>query len=87
MGSYPIEDNSNGKLYWELLKLYNQRTLSVCRANGIYTIDLASLLPKSSKYFYDNYHFNNEGCKKISEIIYDSLSPFLAKREYKHLAK
>ncbi|HEX6181381.1 MAG TPA: SGNH/GDSL hydrolase family protein [Chitinophagaceae bacterium] len=87
MGSYPLEDNSNGKLNWTLLQLYNQKTLAVCKANGIYTIDLASLLPMSSRYFYDNYHHTNEGCKKISEIIYDILSPMLAKKELKHLVK
>jgi hypothetical protein len=32
-------------------------------------IDLARLLPKSTKYFYDAFHYNNIGCKKINELI------------------
>ena len=87
MGSLAIEENSNGKLIWALFQLYNQKTLAVCKEKGIYTIDLATLLPKSSRYFYDNIHYNNEGCKKISEIIYDSLSPMVARKESRHLGK
>jgi hypothetical protein len=43
-------------------------------------VDLARELPKSSRYFYDNVHYTNEGAERVAEIIYSSACPYLAKR-------
>lgn len=49
-------------------------------------IDLARELPKSSKYFYDFFHFTNDGARKAGDIIYSHLSQHLQikYREYAH---
>jgi hypothetical protein len=52
-------------------------------------IDLAKVMPKSSKYYYDVHHYDNEGAQKVAGIIYKELSPFMAIRfkEYKKNAE
>ncbi len=71
-------DGSNGKTEWEMLELYNEVLRRVGEREGVLVIDLAGKMPKSSIYFCDLYHFNNEGSEKVAEIIYNDLSPFLA---------
>jgi lysophospholipase L1-like esterase len=70
----------NGKTSWEILKLYNEVTKRVAAQNQVLLIDLASELPKTSRYFYDTFHFTNEGCQAVAEIISQHLAPFLAKK-------
>jgi lysophospholipase L1-like esterase len=72
MGTFPFNEG-NGRLTWEILQLYNDETRSICKEANVPVIDLAAQLPKSSRYFYDVYHFNNEGCRRVSEIIYQNL--------------
>ena len=71
------DDETNGFLWWSELELYNQTTVTVAARNRILSIDLASLLPKGSLYFYDYVHFTNEGNEKVSELIFSGLFPYL----------
>src|SRR2546421_153404 len=71
------DEKTNGRLWWEQLQLYNQTTASVAAKNNILLIDLASRLDKGSRYFYDYVHFTNRGNDKVSEIVYESLLPYL----------
>jgi lysophospholipase L1-like esterase len=68
-----IYENMNGKLHWDLVKLYNNASQRVCNENDVHFIDLAAELPKDSKYYYDFVHYDNEGCNKVSEIISKNL--------------
>ena len=77
MSTFPL-GNKNGKLTWAALQMYNDETRVVCNNNNVYVIELANQLPKSSKYFYDAYHFNNTGCREVSEIIYEGLSGYFS---------
>ncbi len=43
------------------------------RSNGVAVIDLASAMPKDSKYYYDFMHYTNAGAEKVASIISDSL--------------
>lgn len=79
LATFP-HNEGNGKLVWEMLKLYNAETLSVCNENNVHVIDLASQMPKSSRYFYDSYHYNNEGCKKISELLHENLVQYFSEK-------
>ncbi len=76
--------NVNGALAWEVLELYNGVTKKVAANEGVFVIDLAHELEKSSRYFYDFDHYTNAGAQRISEIIYKRLCPFLKEnfREY-----
>ncbi len=79
LGKIAVDDN-NGQTQWEMLELYNEALRRVGERQGVLVIDLAGKMPKSSRYFYDFYHFNNEGSEKVAEIIYNDLSPFLAQK-------
>ena len=83
LSTFPM-NNGNGKLTWALLQLYNDETKAVCAANKVLVIDLGTQLPKSSRYFYDVYHYNNEGCRKVSSLIYEGLATHLAAKYPKH---
>lgn len=87
LGKIKIDGMTNGKLAWKILELYNDVTKSVAAQNGALCIDLAREMPKSSRYYYDFYHFNNEGADKAAQIIYDHLYPFLAKRYPSYLKR
>jgi hypothetical protein len=61
-------------------------TRAIGSVRNVLVIDLANEMPKSSRYFYDFTHFNNEGSEKISEIVYKKLQPFL-KNNYSDYSK
>lgn len=53
----------------EGLEAFNDITRDVCRARGLFCIDLARLLPAKAEYYYDDMHFNEAGAEKVGEII------------------
>jgi hypothetical protein len=57
---------------WQVLQLYNEQIRKL-RYQGIAVIDLASAMPKDSKYFYDFMHYTNAGADKVAGILTDSL--------------
>lgn len=69
----------NGMLWWKKLQLYNKVTMQVADANKVFCIDLATLMPKDTFYFYDMMHYTNEGAEKVAEIICNALTPHLTK--------
>ncbi len=74
---------TNGQNRWRVLELYNDATRESAIEN-LLVIDLAKELRKSSAYFYDFYHFTNDGAKKVSDIVYSHFSKYLKAnyREY-----
>ena len=62
-----------GYQYFEKLQLYNKTLIGTCISENISFIDLAMKLPKDSKYFIDDMHFSDEGCEKVSEIVYNEI--------------
>jgi len=80
LATYRIADDLNGKLLWQKLELYNQETRHVANRNNVHLIDLARRLPKSTRYFYDLWHYNNAGCLKIGNVVADALIPFLQEK-------
>jgi len=67
----------NGKTYWRILEQYNQVVKQAGTSKDVLVIDLANKLPKNSLYFYDNFHYSNEGAKEVAEIIYSELKAYL----------
>jgi lysophospholipase L1-like esterase len=86
LANFPYR-NVSGKLYWAELKLYNDETKRICNEEGVMVMDLANLLPKSSRYFYDLLHFNNAGCRKIVELLSPQLVPYLSDKFPQHRVK
>jgi lysophospholipase L1-like esterase len=69
---------TDGKTSWSILEMYNEVTRRVGQRENVLVIDLARELPKSSRYFYDYFHFTNEGAKQVGDIIYRHLRPYLS---------
>jgi hypothetical protein len=76
----------NGKVAWEILELYNDVLRHTAKEHHILVIDLAKELPKRSRYYYDFYHYTNEGSALTAEIIYKHLHPFL-ENKYSYMMK
>jgi lysophospholipase L1-like esterase len=70
----------NGTMAWRLFERYNDVVRETGRAQGIPVIDLAHLLPKSSRFFYDTVHFTEEGAHTVARIVAAELCPLLAER-------
>jgi hypothetical protein len=71
-------DGMSGSMAWEKLEMYNDVLRKIRTEYKVHVIDLARKLPKSSKYFYDLYHYNNEGAEEVAKIIYKELMPILS---------
>jgi lysophospholipase L1-like esterase len=67
----------DGKASWGSLEMYNEVTRRVGQKQNVLVIDLARELPKSSRYFYDYFHFTNEGANQVADIVYRHLGPYL----------
>jgi len=63
--------NKNGNWMGKLLDLYNNKTLAVGKKRGVYVIDLNQRMPQDSRFFYDGYHFSNNGADMVADIIFD----------------
>ena len=76
LATFPYRD-INGSVLWSEFKLYNQETIRICNQEKVKVFDLANLLPKSSKYYYDVFHYNNAGCRKINELLSPELKKYV----------
>jgi lysophospholipase L1-like esterase len=72
----------NGKVYWQVLELYNDVTRNIAAAQKVGLIDLAREMPKRTEYYYDIYHFTNAGCQIVAEIIYQNIYPLLKNMQF-----
>lgn len=68
LGTIEYQD-INGSVGWAVLELYNEVVREVARRHGVQLIDLASLMPKDSRYFYDYTHYTNEGAILVGRIV------------------
>ena len=70
-------EDRNGLADWRALERYNSVMRQLAEQHGVLLIDLASALPKDSRYFYDLFHFGNEGAARVGHIVADTLTPYL----------
>ncbi len=80
LATVKVRNGANGLLYWHILEFNNRSTRKVAREENVFLIDLAREMPKSSKYYFDMIHFDNEGAEKVGAIIYQHLYPYLAQK-------
>jgi lysophospholipase L1-like esterase len=52
-----------------MMERYNQALRDVCSVDKVDCIDLARLLAKDTSVFYDDCHFNVEGCETVATIV------------------
>lgn len=69
----------NGLAEWRILEVYNDTMRAVGSRERAGLIDLARLMPKDSRYFYDLYHFGNEGAAAAGKIVAAQLQPLLVR--------
>ncbi len=73
-------DEHGGKVYWRRLELYNEVTRKVANEEGVFLVDIAHKMPKSTDLFYDCFHFTNKGGEVLSELLFEEMKPFIAER-------
>lgn len=73
--SYYWRPGENSRLsaatVWKMLEIFNSELISICSSEGIPCMDLASMVPHSSDYFYDGMHFNEAGAQLVSDLLAD----------------
>lgn len=69
----------SGRSEGRLMELYNDVMRRNAARHGVLLIDLARLLPKDSRYFYDFVHYGNDGARKVGEIVAAELGPHLVR--------
>lgn len=57
---------------------FNERLLEVCRERAVPCIDLAPRIPKDTRAFYDDVHFNERGARAVADALFDELLPRVA---------
>ena len=75
-GFYWIKKTKNilsAAIYWKLLDIFNKELIEVCRVENVECLDLASIVPHSDLYFYDAFHFNEEGAELAADKVADYL--------------
>ncbi len=70
--------NINGKTEALILKQFNKVTYELSQKNDVPFINLSARLPKDSRFFYDGYHFSNEGSAIVSDIIFNEIKDLVA---------
>jgi len=70
----------NGEVEWRVLERYNDVTRHVAERAHVPLVDLARLLPKDSRFFYDHIHYSIEGGTRVGEIVAAGIEPFLKTR-------
>ena len=51
------------------MEAYSRRLLAVCSERGAECLDLASMLPKDTRTFYDDVHLTEEGSRAVAEEL------------------
>lgn len=59
--------------------MYNNETERIAKESSVMFCDLASQIPPTTAYLYDDVHFNESGSVLVSEIIYECVGKALAR--------
>jgi lysophospholipase L1-like esterase len=68
-------------------QLLNEKLLEFGAKNNVLVVDAAAAMPRTSRHFYDLWHYTNEGSAALAKIVWSQLCPFLAERFPNHLVK
>jgi hypothetical protein len=75
----PSRPAYNGKMNWAVMEAYNHATLATATDCGVFSIDLANQMPKSSRLFYDCCHYTIEGARTVGTIVAGALDTYCAR--------
>ena len=73
-------DSLSGEQAWAALERFNDAMREVGREKSVAVIDLAHLMPKSSRFYYDFLHFSKAGAAKVADIVAGQMCPILAEK-------
>ena len=71
-------EQQSGAEMWAILERFNDAMREVGRDRSVAVIDLARLMPKSSRYYYDFLHFSKAGSAEVARIVSRQMCPILA---------
>ena len=57
----------------EAMTIYNDALLEVCRERGVECVDMAKMVPKTAKVFYDDAHYTEYGSTMVAERLAEYL--------------
>ena len=80
LGNIKQSEGVNGTLYDKKITAYNDVLKQLSVEYNIPCIDLASMLPKNSRYYFDFVHYTNDGTQKIAELISPQISSCLSEK-------
>lgn len=69
LGTRLLQEGGNGSQRFAVLESYNDVLRATAKQTGTPIIDLAALMPKSTAFFYDAYHFTNAGAAKVAALL------------------
>ncbi len=71
----------DGLFWYESLEIFNGTMRGVAQSDHVFLIDLARLMPKDTKYYWDPVHFTDAGAAEVGRIATAGLLPYL-EREF-----
>ncbi len=67
-------------LFWaQTFEIYNNTMRYVVQSENVYLIDLAHLMPRDTKYYFDPMHYTDVGAKKVAQLVAMGLLPYLGR--------
>ncbi|HUQ64597.1 MAG TPA: SGNH/GDSL hydrolase family protein [Flavitalea sp.] len=75
-----VEEHMNGALLEALIDAYNNKMKAVCENRSAACIDLESMMPKCSLYYYDQTHYTNQGAEMVANLIGQKMRDILTGR-------
>ena len=75
LATIQVRGAANGRLWWQVLELYNDVTRRVAHDRGVLLVDAAREMPKDSRLYYDFMHYTNEGSLVMGRIVATGILP------------
>jgi hypothetical protein len=66
-----------GLFFDELMELFNETMRHVAQGEHVHLIDLARMMPKDTKYYWDSIHYTDSGAKEVAHLAAAALLPYL----------
>jgi hypothetical protein len=84
IGRDPTTGKDLSRLWWGLFwdqtfEIYNNTMRYVAQTEDVYLIDLAHLMPKDTKYYWDPMHYTDAGAERFAQLVTMRLLPFLGR--------
>jgi hypothetical protein len=68
-------------LYWyQAFEMFNNTMRHAAETENVYLSDLARMMPKDTKYYWDRVHYTDAGSKKVAQLVARGLLPYLTQK-------